>query len=140
MTNDIVSPDQPHQNIIDPDLHVLEYDHEYDDPTDFESLETRYKNVRSDKDSGGIDTSRVRVPDYKYRMCPCVIVSINPHAIYKKKTNGDYTYDKNDYNSYDIVFLSKVFGIPYNYETNSKIYLYFAAKYYKKCIHTLQMF
>ena len=134
-TKDMVSEDQPHQNIIDPDLHVLEYDPEYDDPTDFDSLEAIYGNTKSPRDlfwpsysTLGKNVSKVRIPDYKYRMCPCVIqVSINPHAIYKTKTNGDYayTYNKNDYNSYDIIFLSKVFGIPYNYEKNSKIYLYF---------------
>ena len=50
VTNDIVNADQPHQNIIDPDLHALEYDPEYDDPTDFDTLETMYKSTKSVND------------------------------------------------------------------------------------------
>ena len=145
-TNDFPYENQPHQNIIDPEL---------DDGTDRMTLEKEYSNTKSqseiawplendvdsytwEKCSGDCRTyshsdkytTPNRVPGCGYRMCPSVVeIRVNPRAIRKTKnktqtktsktsktsdTQNDVvlSYDFWDASSYDVKFISKIFGLP----------------------------
>lgn len=149
-TNDKPYENQPHQNIIDPDLHLLEFDCDEDDTVYCKQLCEKYPkrneyhvcwptaaNWHEDLDLPG-----VRVPEYNYRMCPAVIeISINPKTMirkyyYTKKTkkykrmnakkNREFYYEFNEYDfhSYIVKFISPIFGIPQQFIKHSPIVLY----------------